>query len=827
MAIPQFKIIPNVRSLSSIMKEKDSVFTCPNKTVLTGRWHKGDENGNTQYEYSTLRIIDDNGNIIEGLISIEDIIWDKPIKESSGIVYNTPPGRVLVGRKHLGDENGMTQYATGLLKVNNTVCVKTTNNNSIQIKESTGIWYKTDNQSIMTGRCHNGDENGKTYYCSSEFVVSSQSEHAPIGSTIIPVERELSIILNENGHTFMCPQGTVMTGRKHMGDENGSTQYEYATLRAINANGEFIVGNVTFCDVRWEENIKESDGIWFNTTNNRVIVGRKHYGDENGLTQYATAAIKFNGWDTFIWDKICSIAIKESSGEWYKTNDRYILTGRYHSGDENGNSFYNSGVIHTESQVYEGLKIIIALHPDEEFYPMSPEAFISSAKLRKHVPGKSDLGYNKETHQFDENNSVESKYFNIPVDILNSFHNSGSDALLNLRPRDINSIGTNEVFLQTRRNMTGVRDPNGQVPVYTYSSFYKESNTNRVCERKEFWIFYGYNKAERAGISVSHQGDWERVIVDIANGRIKGAWLSQHEKLEYYNSNQLVIENNGNSQTLKIFSAIGSHAHYNEQGNYEVLKIGKLTLFEDCALDGYQWEITKNVQELNTQPWVLFSGAWGEVGTYTEIIKDSTTGPLGPWYKTWNFGKVNDDIPLSRLIGPRQVLIIPDKRFDSASIIESAGTLFTAPSNMVITGRKHNKDENNQSMYELSTLKAVDMHGNVIPGEITISDLEWSEEHIESTSQNFYMAPTGRVITGRCHSGDENGKTKYQTGRIFFNGYSTTVLPAPNEVLNFKTKESGGIYFRTDTKFLLVGQTHFGDENDVTCYFQGFVICSI
>lgn len=42
-----------------------------------------------------------------------------------------------------------------------------------------------------------------------------------------------------------------------------------------------IMGIITIEDVRWENGPKESSGIGFNAGVNRVIVGRKHIGDEN------------------------------------------------------------------------------------------------------------------------------------------------------------------------------------------------------------------------------------------------------------------------------------------------------------------------------------------------------------------------------------------------------------------------------------------------------------------------------------------------------------------------------------------------------------------
>lgn len=51
----KYLVIPNLRSKSSLIKESSGVeYLCPANTVLTGRWHKGDENG---IVYNTLALV--------------------------------------------------------------------------------------------------------------------------------------------------------------------------------------------------------------------------------------------------------------------------------------------------------------------------------------------------------------------------------------------------------------------------------------------------------------------------------------------------------------------------------------------------------------------------------------------------------------------------------------------------------------------------------------------------------------------------------------------------------------------------------------------------
>lgn len=71
------------------------------------------------------------------------------------------------------------------------------------------------------------------------------------------------------------------------------------------------------------------------------------------------------------------------------------------------------------------------------------------------------------------------------------------------------------------------------------------------------------------------------------------------------------------------------------------------------------------------------------------------------------------------------------------------------------------------------------------------------------------------MLGGGCpnHFGDENGNTRYQTGVVLFNGKQVTVLSASTLLANVNLKESGGIFFRSASRFILLGRTHTGDEN--------------
>lgn len=193
---------------------------------------------------------------------------------------------------------------------------------------------------------------------------------------IIPNTRSISSSMKESKSSFLCPSNTVMTGRYHTGDENGQTEYEYSTLKAIDSKGNVVSGTITIEDVKWDRSIKES-AEGYNAPTNRVIVGRQHDGDENGQTKYATAIVKFNGKPTYVNNTVISQAIKESAGVWFKSSEREVITGRQHLGDENKNTFYYTGVITTQESSFitrtvkgyttkeEYKTDVVGMYPDE------------------------------------------------------------------------------------------------------------------------------------------------------------------------------------------------------------------------------------------------------------------------------------------------------------------------------------------------------------------------------------------------------------------------------------------------------------------------------
>ena len=89
---------------------------------------------------------------------------------------------------------------------------------------------------------------------------------------------------------------------------------------------------------------------------------------------------------------------------------------------------------------------------------------------------------------------------------------------------------------------------------------------------------------------------------------------------------------------------------------------------------------------------------------------------------------------------------------------------------------------------------------------------------------SYFLCPSNTVLTGRCHSGDENGMTRYQTVIMKFNSKKAKVTHYPEADL--VVKESGGLEVLPKDNLVMIGIKHSGDENGFTTYCQGYIVIS-
>ena len=154
---------------------------------------------------------------------------------------------------------------------------------SLDVTVSPGGWsegqpesasdFTCEGDTVIFGRKHQGDENEPTFYRCA--VINPES---PFKLT----QREEYVIPSEKDSYYQCPQNKVMTGRKHTGDENKPTTYRCATI--VNSQGRPI--NQTGGE--WSAPMPENSSH-MNCPDNQVMVGRRHEGDEEGLTRIRCA----------------------------------------------------------------------------------------------------------------------------------------------------------------------------------------------------------------------------------------------------------------------------------------------------------------------------------------------------------------------------------------------------------------------------------------------------------------------------------------------------------------------------------------------------------
>ena len=90
---------------------------------------------------------------------------------------------------------------------------------------------------------------------------------------------------------FTCTNNTVMAGRQHWGDENGPTHYKCATLLDAKEETPYLRGETMWSADITESGLEKKDWYYFSCPHNSVMIGRHHKWDENGPTRYECAII--------------------------------------------------------------------------------------------------------------------------------------------------------------------------------------------------------------------------------------------------------------------------------------------------------------------------------------------------------------------------------------------------------------------------------------------------------------------------------------------------------------------------------------------------------
>ncbi|MER5647652.1 hypothetical protein [Streptosporangium sp. NPDC002524] len=156
-------------------------------------------------------------------------------------------------------------------------------------------------------------------------------------------------------------------------------------------------------------------------------------------------------------------------------------------------------------------------------------------------------------------------------------------------------------------------------------------------------------------------------------------------------------------------------------------------------------------------------------------------------------------------VSPASAATIKMERIYTETVSESMGIQFTCPPNQVLTGRSHYGDENKPTTYHCSRI--------LINGEqVQVHAGDWTSPQRESRSD--YSAPDNQVVVGRWHHDDENGDTRYRSAALYWQGRQVWLTDGNT---SGEYKESGHSWLAAPGK-VMTGRVHHGDENGKTWY---------
>ncbi|MFJ4397676.1 hypothetical protein [Pseudomonas sp. NPDC089396] len=167
---------------------------------------------------------------------------------------------------------------------------------SAPVRENVDEPYICPDNKVLAGRQHWGDENGPTHHkCATLGAAGTYLRGESRWSSEI-IESGIDRDGDDEWYYFSCPRNTVLTGRHHEGDENGPTKYQCSIIyKGATGNPE---NRLTVVSGEWSAEIQESGkdskikggnedkGSEFTCPNNQVLIGRAHFGDENDKTRY-------------------------------------------------------------------------------------------------------------------------------------------------------------------------------------------------------------------------------------------------------------------------------------------------------------------------------------------------------------------------------------------------------------------------------------------------------------------------------------------------------------------------------------------------------------
>jgi hypothetical protein len=131
-----------------------------------------------------------------------------------------------------------------------------------------------------------------------------------------------------------------------------------------------------------------------------------------------------------------------------------------------------------------------------------------------------------------------------------------------------------------------------------------------------YWLFYGYNDYIN-----NHEGDWERVAVQLVDGEPDALIFWRHNEGPCRVGWSEAETRSGHPVT---YAAVGSHGSYHRAGSYPVHSVA--TALTDVTTAGTPWSTWDTVRPVVDQPWWEYRGLWG-----VQQGVDGSNGPRGPY----------------------------------------------------------------------------------------------------------------------------------------------------------------------------------------------------
>lgn len=314
---------------------------------------------------------------------------------------------------------------------------------------------------------------------------------------------------------------------------------------------------------------------------------------------------------------------------------------------------------------------LVYLHSDDNYRPGNPASFINESSLNWFHEGGCDSEVIADSVQADRLGELTTTPYTAKPTMINNscmnFFNIVFKANDYTRPWDDNRKNYNgfwnDPFYQKEGFYLDLEDEfesqeGMPAPVLNQPGapvFYEYVHGQYIT----YWFFYPYNSfkiriiqplpfphIEEVGVQ-THEGDWERISVQLnaqdlpvniryythdGPGEVYG-W----ETVSKYELTHPIV-----------FSAKGSHASYADEGP-QLLKKWCFPVV-GCVPDqtddnGPKWSTWNRLEDIRSQSWYGYGGAWGNVSTLPFGQGKHFTGPLGPsTYKPSN-GDWHNSIP--------------------------------------------------------------------------------------------------------------------------------------------------------------------------------------